>query len=481
MAEYHVRKGSEMATLAAAAAVAKPGDVVVVHGVYNERLSPPPGTTWRTAEEERGGLDGGWNGKSVIAKGDERPQVAISQPDVTIEGLIIRNVPGRGITVGPGGSGATVRNNYVENTYQGGFGANGMGKELKNLLVEGNEFYRISRSWAVQERPTNVNTNFAFVGVTDSEARNNLIHGGYGEGLAIGKDSERLHIHHNVIHTTQHWLIGINRARECVVEHNIAYQTYDPEYEQADGDQPGGIIFGDEYTGDGDPGKADRFGHSRGNVVRFNVIVGAGTLLGVRNNNRYNTQLDEGTVIANNTFVAGAKTQLGINIGRNQFKRPSQGKIRDNVIVFDKAMPGAVLLRCEEPGIVWSGNVWSVAPAGRPNDRVVPAWALVNANRPIAGTAAGSSFTLDDYRPVAGGPLHGLNVGALAAGPDGPEPPVEPPPVDEVDWVALMALADEATAEVVTANMAADRASRVLQRLTNQIEEYRVAALGGEE
>ena len=42
----------------------------------------------------------------------------------------------------------------------------------------------------------------------------------------------------------------------------------------------------------------------------------------------------------------------------------------------------------------------------------------------------------------------------------------------------MAAMTAEVTASAVTANMAADRAVRLAQALANQIEEYRVAALG---
>ena len=58
-------------------------------------------------------------------------------------------------------------------------------------------------------------------------------------------------------------------------------------------------------------------------------------------------------------------------------------------------------------------------------------------------------------------------------------PPVEPPPDEEptpVDWAALAALVAEASADVVTAHMAADRAVRTLQTVAQRIEEYADAA-----
>jgi hypothetical protein len=44
--------------------------------------------------------------------------------------------------------------------------------------------------------------------------------------------------------------------------------------------------------------------------------------------------------------------------------------------------------------------------------------------------AVGHNLRLDDFRPVAGSALAAAGFGALPAGPEGPEPPVEPPPPD---------------------------------------------------
>ena len=120
-------------------------------------------------------------------------------------------------------------------------------------------------------------------------------------------------------------------------------------------------------------------------------------------------------------------------------------------------------------------------PAGLPasNQALRPS-ALV---APLATVADG--FSIDNYRPVAGGPLDGAGIGALEPLPVEPPPVVDPPPDPEpepaVDWAALRALAAEATAEMVTASMAVDKATRLLQALDNRMREYEVAAEGGKE
>jgi hypothetical protein len=126
------------------------------------------------------------------------------------------------------------------------------------------------------------------------------------------------------------------------------------------------------------------------------------------------------------------------------------------------------------PGVRLEGNFWTAGvPAGLPaSNQALRSAALV---APLATVADG--FSIDNYRPVAGGPLDGAGIGALEPLPV--EPPVDPPPDPEpaVDWAALRTLAAEATAEVVTASQALDAAVRVQQVLENRIREYELAAL----
>ena len=78
MTEYHVKQngqgeGGTLPTLAAAVAIARPGDIVIVHeGIYPAGFKPPAGTTWQAADGERAVIDGGWKGKemSSAAAGD---------------------------------------------------------------------------------------------------------------------------------------------------------------------------------------------------------------------------------------------------------------------------------------------------------------------------------------------------------------------------------------------------------------------------
>ena len=78
MAELHVGQAFALRTLAAAAGVARPGDVVVVHeGVYAHGFRPPAGTTWQAAEGERPVIDGGWGGQPMTLQAASAAAVVI--------------------------------------------------------------------------------------------------------------------------------------------------------------------------------------------------------------------------------------------------------------------------------------------------------------------------------------------------------------------------------------------------------------------
>jgi hypothetical protein len=67
-----------------------------------------------------------------------------------------------------------------------------------------------------------------------------------------------------------------------------------------------------------------------------------------------------------------------------------------------------------------------------------------------------------------------------AVGTEPPPPPPDPEPTP-VDWAALMALVDEALVVLVGVVGGLARAGDLLQSLRNRIEEYELAAEGGEE
>lgn len=489
MAEYRVRvggggEGGTLPSLKAAADLARPGDVVVVHGgVYQETLRPTARTTWVAAEGERAVIDGGWSGDHIVAADAQVDQVLVNKPGVVLRGLEIRNVPGKGVAVAAGGDGFVMEGCEIHHTVSAGLAANGTSTVIRNITIRDCHIHDISMSGKWRETP--VSGCFLFRFCHDVLVEDTTIGRGYGEGIAAGVQSRRVTFRRVTMHDTAHLLMYVsNRAQDVVVEDCILYQSGLDEFRQGDGDVGTGPVVGDEVGV-----RSEGWQHAENVTMRGCLVVNAGSLFGIRNNKKtvggrpdgYETTI-QNLRVERCTFVAGPDTRHGLGLSDNPWGSGRvAGIIRDCVFVLDQ-LPAGAAINDRAPGVQVVGNWWTAGvPAGLPaSNRALGLAALVD---PMAFPAR--PFALDNYRPTAGGALVDT-AGAVVAGAlgviDGPEPPVEPPPDPEpepVDWDGLLALSAEATAEVVTAHMAADRAARALQRLEYQIREY--AAAGGEE
>lgn len=471
MTEIHVRQSGAdgaLATLADALVMARPGDVVIVHqGVYRENLRLPRGVTWRVAEGERAVIDGGWDGKT--ATNGQGNLVLFNEPDATMEGFTIRNAPGDGVAISGGGRRATLRGCTIHNCHESGLAANGTGTPLVGLTIEGNRVYDIARSWVVDKSRNRVAGCFLFRWVEDSDILNNEVSGGFGEIAAAGIQSKRLKFEGNVFHTGMHLGLYVNRATGCIIRNNLIYHTYDPEVAQADEQIPHGIVIGDERRRDD---KEEGWQHSGQTIIEGNVVAWMGVLFSVRNNatdSGYDTRIDEGTVIRNNTFIGGPKTRRGIHIVENRHGHAAVGRFQGNVIhVAGDTIP----LLCDAPGMRFGGNVWTARPEKlRAGDIVVPAAALVAANAEIVGDRYGSNIDIDHYRPTPGGALVGDDGRALAGAlePVTVEPPPPDPDPEPVDWAALLEKAAAVGDRLATMGAAGNLAREHLAAANEQL------------
>jgi hypothetical protein len=305
MTEYTVGNGGDIATLTSAAGAVKPGDIVMVReGVYKERLvCATANVLWSGVPGESVVIDGGWDGK---VQDGWQTQVALAAPGVVLNGFTIRNCPGRGI--GVSASDVTVSNNEVNRTYHGAIlVGDSAGDTISNVMVERNLFINMSLSWVTERRPSGVNGSFNIHNTVDSTIRNNITAYGYGECYNIGRGSKRVKLHNNIGHSTNHVLLYLNRCQDCDIAWNWLYHIPDPTYGgKGEDSYSAAIIFGDERSQ-----VVIKWPNSSGNVIRGNVIVNAGRLLEVRNNDLekggYDTVLVD-TVIENNTFVGGPVT-----------------------------------------------------------------------------------------------------------------------------------------------------------------------------
>lgn len=430
MAEYTVGSAGDFATLAQASRAAKPGDVFnLLTGTFLELLTiRVPDTTWQAAPGHSPVIDGGWNGRVVDGYVN---LIDIAASGVTVRGLKAQNSPGRGVSIVS--SNVTVSGCEFYNTYHGGLVANGTKEgHIRNLLIEGCTFRKLSQSWITEKQPKNVAGSFIFVRVRDSIVRNCRIEDGWGEGLNVDRDSDNCHYYGNTVVSTNHAGCYFNRSTNCLVENNVFVHRMEPQYQGASGNWPAGVVFGDETA-------SASFGRQSGNEFSGNLVVGWGRFLEVRNGSNYDTLLT-GTTISRNTFISGPGTSQGVQIAANKLG-PHEAIFIDNVLWFGNARPGAPIGSANF-GVDFVRNAWSELPpsAMRGEADVYGDLLLVDPG------AAVEPFNVDNYRPLPGSPLVldsvDIYMGALAPLDDGEEPPVDPPPVEpEPDNELVLALA----------------------------------------
>lgn len=420
MAELHVGSGQQYATLTKATVVAKAGDVIIVHaGVYRETLKPPAGTTWRGAEgEARPVIDGGWNLKAPRdGVGTNARGIGIGAPNVTVSGFEVRNVLGQGVAVGADGDDLLLEDVEIHHTYDGAFAANAGSDFVEGIVIRRVHAHDLCLSTPLGRRD-GVNGCFLFKAAS-ALVEDVLIERGYGEGIAAGTRSKGITLRRVVVRNTAHLTMYINRAQDVLVENCVLYQEGLNSYRQSDGDVGDGLILGDEDAGSVN----DSWQHAENVTIRGCLVVNTGGLFEMRNKTRpgdkpgvevgYNTRI-QNLVVEDCTFVSGPETKVPVVIRENNEGARVKGVFRHNVFVTNvtRGDDGRVL-SSDAPGVQFEDNVWTTAvPAGLPASNLyVPVTALA---APL--TRLGEwQFNIDYYRPVAGGPLDGAGVGALAA------------------------------------------------------------------
>lgn len=470
MAEYHVKAGGQgeggtLPTLGAAAALVRPGDTVIIGaGVYREQLRcTVPNVTWQGGGFGPAVIDGGWDGRTNT-KQLEHIQVGIGAA-ATLRGVTIRNCPGRGLYVGAGGDNALIEDVTIENTYNSGIALNGMGDYVENVTFRRVTVRGSSRSWAVTPpaQRQGVGGNWLFRWGKNILLEDCRLSGGYGEGPAAGVGTIGFTMRRCVIDTTMHLMTyAANRARDVLIEDCVLYQTGDPVYRQPDGQVGGGFVIGDETRWDD---KDDKWQHSENVTLRRCVVVNGGGLLAVRNNVKdvgkgdpdgYETQI-QNLLVERCTFIGGPDTRGGILLDENTIGPRVKGRFSENVIyVAGVAAP----FRYETPGVIFSGNAWVGLPGDKlpSGDYLVGADALADPTAAIE-QAAGAALNLDNYRPVAGGPLvvdGRALAGALEA--STPPPPPPPPPPAGPDYTGLIEQAAAVGAELAAIGAAVNEA-----------------------
>lgn len=459
MAEWHVRQGGTgdgsrveraFGSLAAAARVARPGDTVIVAGIFRELFRPPAGTTWMAANGQAAVIDGGWDGKRKPAKTEFL--VGIGQENVTLLGLTVRNSTHVGIMIGQGGHGAAIEECLIEDCYDGAIALNGMSQRVRGVRVLNCTMRRLSRSWKFDQ--SGVGGCCRFKWAEDAMVSGCHLYAGYGEGVAAGVGTRGMVIENNVIHDLMHLAIYVNRAQDVIVRGNVIYNTGDPLYRQPDGDVGRGIVVGDETRGKDD--KDERWQNSANVLVENNLVVGTSSSFVLANGGQmkgnppvwdgYLTPITD-LVVRRNTFVAGKHAKLVVVFQETRQGAKAAGRFEYNVIIADNAAAGVPALVHDATGVKLTGNYWTARPERMAEgDSVVAAGALlVGPLGDLTGAADDNDFYVGRYRPKADGAL--VVDGRATAGAlqpplvEEPEPPPEPEPeLSPVDWDGLLDL-----------------------------------------
>lgn len=438
-----VGEGKDYKTIGAAIAAAQPGDVVeVLPGTYRERVDVNKAITLRGTPGAV--VDGGWDGKSLTDT--YGGTIGISAEGATVEGIAVRNCPGRGIGISAIDTtingefvpaGVTVRNCVIENCYKGGLGVNPKaGETCSNLLIEGNLIRNVGQERLVTGAGK-VNGSFLFTDVRDSVIRRNTVVGGLGEGMNIDRNTRNCVFEENELINNAHVGIYVNCAQYNVIRNNRVIYTGARKPVGKKDDAPAGILIGDEKGG------RQGFDKSRGNKISGNVVVGHSPLFQIRNNpQNYSTTLDEDTAIYKNTFVAGPLTQKGIDMAENVQGAPHRaGYFFDNAIDMTGAPEGAVIAARTAAAVDFHHNGWSVSPTNdvRGEGDYIGPLGLVNPTAAMLQEwgVANVGFDVDNYRPATDSPLIGAASDGGVIGALRPLT-VEPPPDPEPDVIPVV-------------------------------------------
>ena len=551
MTVWYVEKGSNgsgseaapLGTLAAAAGAAQPGDEVIVRpGTYREQLTlATPRVTWRAAEQHKAVLDGGYGWKLGTPRGltaapsmptpgpghlptgadAERrgAMVTINAPGVIWEGFCIQNVAGEGVEILE--PDVTVRGCAFYCCYSTAIQSNDTaGRNVSDVLIEDCDIVWTSlRTFALGEKEASGaiktgNTAGRFI------IRNVRLWLACGEGFNVGKRTratrERPFIVEGcTLYDPNHTALYAVQAQNVVFRDNVVvyHENVNPFSKAGTKAGSAGLRIKDENSQSAPV-------NSRGIRFERNVVVNARLLAETGGDDI--TQYD--CAMIENTLISGPYTLKGVSLVGGSQNQGTEVHWEGNAVHWGRHLNGASMAAGPKTRCTFLANAWAEQPAAvyRGESDRYGALGLVAPDAPV--TAVGeafcdswaewqarglrSTFNLDNYRPVAGGPLDGAGMGALEAlpgtpdpePPEGPEPPeVEPP---GANWDSLIERAESIGAHLKTQaaktaamqteidalteqcgalRLANETAAMELAELLDVLEEYKAADESGEE
>lgn len=455
--------GNPWRSLGKAHTSANAGDTIIVrNGTYEEQLTiSKANMTWRADTGHTPVVNGRYHiglmsGGNTITKQSAMPRidssasflpggsngkaglVFITGNGVTLDGFVVQNSTGGGISIGA--SNVTVRNCTTYFTYSSGIMSNPDGK-VSGLLVENNVVRFASVKIFDAARFTNyaggcevqcVDGSMKF-GDNDGGTiiRGNDVAWGFGEGINIGKYNNAtaanpIIVEGNVVHDVNHTYLYGNASRGYIVfRNNVCYCT-NVEMNMWDGDAPVGIRLADEKTT-----------YLKDFQVYNNLVVNLGYSLEWGGRCTVSTN----TYVGHNTFVGGPQSRKpAVFVVR---KEPREGRctgeatsqkgiLENNVIDYSMTSLAVANINNETGagGVTFRNNNWSSqAPAAaRGAGDVVGLPRLVKNDRALATTgyptkasttwasvAASDNFNIGDYQLTSSSPARGAGSNGTAA------------------------------------------------------------------
>ncbi len=361
-----------------------PGDEVRIRtATYEEVLRlRTANTTWRADTGHKPVIDGRYHDglfnaqeklphpdetTNFLPEGDAGSMVGLGADGVTLDGLTIQNLAGSAVSVSA--SNCTVRNCRIDFVYNSAIKANTTsGAYMQNVVFENNVCTRISVRYY---DPLRGGGGEAVGGVLkmgrtrDGIIRNNVCAYGHGEGINVGKDNYRVLVEGNIVHTCNHVHLYINRSVDVTMRNNLVYHLYIPVFVGDNGKPPAGIAIGDEKPDSG------QWIHTSGGQIYNNIVIGLGALFGLRNNvHNYNTVM-ENCYVGYNTFIAGSKTWVGVNMAGNLQGRTHRNSVFENNLIYSNSSISQA--SGDISGIAFRNNLWSTQPQAAmrgPGDRI---------------------------------------------------------------------------------------------------------------
>lgn len=381
--------GAPWKTLGKAKNAISINDTVIITGTFSESTTiTKQGTTWRASSPGAAIIDGGWTpliqysaqsgrfyissdpawgSPGLVATTQWTPLFSIGAADVTLDGLVMRNHAGQGVSVPLAGHRALVKNckfDLIFNTAINSTGDGAIGVDNQDSLFENNVITRASAKTLV----TGWGAKFAggvSISAIRNVFRNNIISHTWGEGIDIQHQSVDTLVEGNIIYNCMSTHIYVVTSRGTVVRNNLVFHTGDKRYSWSTGSVSEGLQLADEVQSRVNLGNNP----SENNQFYNNIVVNLGLCFNLPNGSTKTNNEVKQLYVGHNTFVAGPATRAVIQIGRNIVGvQASESLIENNIF---QTIPGAPIYSLPGgasnyvSGIKFRNNLWSVVPDAR--------------------------------------------------------------------------------------------------------------------